>query len=258
MNLTERLALRELTDNDLIRELRQQLAQQTRQSLDNITTEQILEAALLEDSSVDECVVLVREAETSQKELVAYVVSLGQFDAQRLQSHLQSILPAAWVPIAYIPVSSLPLTSTGQVDKEALARLEAIAPDLVQRWEERLQSLPEVEQVAVVVQEYTENIPPLHLSDLLPDWKAQRAIAFKESAATSDTSATVQSESEPKALALTQGESLQEEPDAPATLPESLQRAAQKTQGQAIVYLQANGSESIQSYATLLEEAQQI
>src|SRR3569832_2673635 len=144
MNLTERLALRELTDNDLIRELRQQLAQQTRQSLDNITTEQILEAALLEDSSVDECVVLVREAETYQKELVAYVVSLGQFDSQRLQSHLQSILPAAWAPIAYIPVSSLPLTSTGQVDKEALARLDAIDTELEQQWEERLQSIPVV------------------------------------------------------------------------------------------------------------------
>ena len=57
-----------------------------------------VEAALLELPLVDECVLLVRETQTSGQELVAYVVSSGSFSAERLQDHLQATLPDAPMP----------------------------------------------------------------------------------------------------------------------------------------------------------------
>ncbi len=180
MSRAERLASTELTENAVIYDKQQQLALTTQQPPRNVTIEQVVEATLLEDASVDDCVVLVRETATSGCELVAYVVMSGVFSPEQLQSHLQAVLPAAWVPSAYVPLSTLPLTPTGQVDKQALASLEVIDSDLVQRWSERLQALPEVEQVAAVVQEYVENVPPLHLSDLLLSFQPQGAIAVEE------------------------------------------------------------------------------
>ncbi len=265
-------------------------AEQT-QSAENITTDQIVEA-VLKDSSVDECVVLLRETATSERELVAYVVSSRPFSPQRLQSQLQTLLPAAWVPSAYVPVSTLPLTPTGQVDKLALARLEVIDSDLVQRWSEQLQSLPEVEQVAVVVQEDAD-VSPLHLSDLLPGrgdgargrggTRGPHAVGIRgdgeqgsrggalcppgagaqgaqgsRGGALCPPGAEEQGESEPKALAISHGGSLQLEPDAPTTLAKTLQRAAQTSLQQSITYIQSNGSKSVQSYAALLEEAERI
>ena len=294
-------------------------AEQT-QSAETITTEQIVEA-VLKDSSIDECVVLLRETTTSERDLIAYVVSSRPFSLIRLQSHLQTLLPAAWVPSTYVPVSTLPLTPTGQVDKLALASLEVIDSDLVQRWSEQLQSLPEVEQVAVVVQECAD-VPPLHLSDLLPgrgEGESQRRAGVPEVGAAvggetalqetgfppqatanpkgfpdlrshpragvppvegSGVQPTVpveatgvgrcgdaemgrwedgeQSESGPKALAISYGGALQLEADAPTTLAKTLQRSAQNSLQQSITYIQSNGSKSVQSYAALLAEAERI
>lgn len=251
MNRAERLTSTELTDNAVICDLQQQLALTTQQPLGKVTIEQVVEAALLQDASVDDCVVLVRETATSGCELVAYVVSSGVFSPQRLQSHLQALLPTSWVPSAYVPVSTLPLTSTGLVDKQALASLEVIDSDLVQQWEEQVRSLPEIEQAAVVIQEYTEKILPLHLKDVLPNWNvandstlAATRIVPQASTHKSDT------------IAISHGEPLELPTDAPKNLLEVLHRAAIASRG--IVYINADGSETIQSYQALLEEAQRL
>ena len=258
MSLAERLPSTELTDNVVRSDLEQQLALTTQQPPPNVTIEQVVEAALLEDAVVDECVVLIRETATSGSELVAYVVTSGVFSWERLQSHLQAVLPAAWVPSAYVPVSSLPLTSTGQVDKHALASLEVIDSDLVQRWEERLRSLPLLEQVAVVVQEHFESIPPLHLSDLLPDWKATARRIVEESVPAAISPGVKPEDLKPKVLAISDGGSLTLEKDSPTTLPEALQRAVLQGLGKSIFYLQPDGSEIVQSYSVFLQEVQRI
>lgn len=252
---------------------RQLLAEHSRKCAENITNEQIVEAALVEAPSVDACVVLERETQACGRELVAYVVSSGKFSPERLHSYLQATLPTAKLPIAYVPVSNLPLTATGQVDKQALARIVAIDADLVQQWEERLQQMPEIERVAVVVREHAETTLPLHLSDLLPDRKAHRAssaspiansspygsaVAQEQGVATALSQVAVQPESQPKPLAISEGEPLREEPGAPHTLASALQRARSRTLGKDIIYLQADGSEITQTYAALLDEAQRI
>ena len=131
-----------------------------------------VEAALLAVTAVEDARVLVRETLTNEPQLVAYVVLSGPFRSEQLHSELQSVLPTYQLPCAYVPLSALPLTKAGEVDEEALSRLEVIDSELVQRWEKQLRSLPSIDQVAVMVQEQTRHQQPLHLMDLLADWKA--------------------------------------------------------------------------------------
>src|SRR5712691_6415080 len=217
-----------------------------------------VEAALLEDPSVDECVVLARKTQTGDQELVAYIVRVGLFTSDSLEAHLQATLPDYMLPRAYVPLATLPLTSTGEVDRQALLNLEVIDSDLVQRWQERLRSAPEIEHVAVLIQQQAEHLPSYHLSDLLlsksinsmPDTSASAEMPRK-SAATYEASQSTR-------LAISFGGSLQKALDAPATLPETLRRAALQSPEKGILYLQADGTETFQSYPALLEEAQRV
>ncbi|HCF26069.1 MAG TPA: peptide synthetase, partial [Cyanobacteria bacterium UBA11049] len=218
----------------------------------------MVEEAMLADPSIQDCVVLNRAKETSPPEFVAYIVSAGKFSPEQIQSHLQATLPSYLLPIAYVPLSKLPLTSTGQVDEQALATIEVIDSDLVQKWETELQSLPEIEQVAVVVQDYAESFPSLHLSDLLPNLKSAPSTSAATLTATVIHDTASDEESAPKQSAIASGGSLPEEPDAPTTLPEILQTAARQTTGDSIVYLQPDGVAIAQSYENLLEDAERI
>ena len=65
-------------------------------------------------------------------------------------------------------------------------------------------------------------------------------------------------ESELKPLALSDGGPLPDDPHAPATLPEVLERAAREVTGNCIVYLKHEGEEVVQSYAELLAGASRI
>ncbi len=224
---------------------------------------QEIEAALLTAPLVEDCRVLVRETETTAPQLVAYVVLSKRFSLMQLQSHLQAMLPPHMLPSAYVPLFTLPLTATGQVDDEALARLEVIDSELVQRWEEKLreaqlsprESLPEIEQVAVVVQDKTTQEPLLHLYDLLP-------ISAPESVTTVDTiphrPEAIKEKSGSNNPAISYGEPLQQEADTPTTLAKALQRAAQQIPAKGLIYIQSDGSENSQSYRDLLEEAERI
>ena len=202
----------------------EQKSQEQKQAI----AQQLVEA-MLADPSIEDCVVLNRAKETSAPEFVAYVVSAGKFSPEQIQSHLQAIVPSYLLPIAYVPLSKLPLTSTGQVDEQALATIEVIDSDLVQRWETQLQSLREIEQAAVVVQEFVESSSSLHLSDLLPDLKSTPSTSA--ATATVNQDSLSHEESAPKQSAIAFGGILPEEPDAPTTLPKILQRAARQTIG---------------------------
>jgi acyl-CoA synthetase (AMP-forming)/AMP-acid ligase II/thioesterase domain-containing protein/NAD(P)-dependent dehydrogenase (short-subunit alcohol dehydrogenase family)/acyl carrier protein len=231
-----------------------------------IIDKQIVEAALLNHPLIDDCVVLVREGETSRPELVAYVVSAGSLSLEQLQSHLRSCVPAAMMPQYLCLVSTLPLTKQGLVDEQALVNLPVIDSDLVQRWEERSQSVSEVEQVAVIVEEYHEKLPPLHLLDILPDQvpigtrenvHSEKLLVESLSASSVDTAAVLQEEPS-KALAISYGEQLRLEADTPTTLSAALRRTTLQAPSKGIIYLQHDGSEIVQSYEALLQEAERI
>jgi acyl-CoA synthetase (AMP-forming)/AMP-acid ligase II/thioesterase domain-containing protein/acyl carrier protein len=150
------------------------------------------------------------------------------------------------------------------VDEQALVDLAVIDSDLIQRWEEQLQSLPEVEQVAVIIQDHQEKARSLHLSDLLIDFESRYASKNRDlekllvESASSDAVTFVQEVLKSKPLAMTSGEPLQLEANQPTTLSAALRRTALKTPEKGILYLQADGSEIKQLYKDLLKEAERI
>ncbi|WP_331001351.1 SDR family NAD(P)-dependent oxidoreductase [Nostoc sp. WHI] len=223
--------------------------------------------AIRSSLTVDDCVVMERQTEKLKQELVAYVVPSGLFVPQQLLSHLQAILPSESIPRAIVPVSTLPLTDIGELDKATLANLEIIDSDLMLRIEEQLKSLLEIERVAVVVEPIVISIPPLHLEDLLIENQAMppatsptiapESLQQKLQKNTPSQNIKNTNSSALKKLAISHGEALQYPQDAPKTLTEVLQRAAQNsTKG--IIYIQSDGTAKVQSYGELWQDAQRI
>ncbi|MBE9105748.1 AMP-binding protein, partial [Nostoc cf. edaphicum LEGE 07299] len=217
-----------------------------------------VEVAIRSSSTIDDCVVLVRETEKLSQELVAYVVPSNSFTSERLLSHLQKTLPAELIPMAIVPVSALPLTASGQIDKAALNHLEIKDTDLVQRWEEQIQSLSEVEQVAVVVQGEIKHQPSLRLSDLLPDWKTVTGEENNSPIKSQLSRSAIKQESISNNPAINNGGELKREKNSPTSLATVLQRAAHQSPKQELIYIQSDGSEQIQSYKDLFLDAQRI
>jgi amino acid adenylation domain-containing protein len=80
-----------------------------------------IETAICQHSEVRECVVIVRIKESSDKQLVAYVVpKLSTLTISKLRSLLQQKLPNYMIPAAFVVLESLPLTPNGKVDRRAL------------------------------------------------------------------------------------------------------------------------------------------
>ncbi|MBE8971000.1 SDR family NAD(P)-dependent oxidoreductase [Nostocales cyanobacterium LEGE 12452] len=218
-----------------------------------------IEVAIRSSLTVDDCVVIKRETEKLKQELVAYIVPSSLFLPEQLLSHLQTILPSKLIPTALVPVSTIPLTNTGQVDEAALASLEILDSDLIDRIEGQLKSLSEIERVAVVVEPLITSIPPVHLQDLLGNTQAIASEDSQQKVQATILSQKIENKklSSSKKLAISHGEPLQYPEDAPKTLKELLQRTAQhSTQG--IIYIQSDGSEKVQSYGELWQDAQRI
>ncbi|MEH2068923.1 MAG: SDR family NAD(P)-dependent oxidoreductase [Nostoc sp.] len=216
-----------------------------------------IEVAIRSSLAVDDCVVIKRETEKLKQELVAYIVPSSLFAPEQLLSHLQTILPSELIPTALVPVSTIPLTDAGQVDEATLTSLEVIDSDLMRRIEEQLESLSEIERVAVVVEPLITSIPPVHLQNLLGNTQVASLDSQQKVQATIVSQKIEKKPSSSKKLAISHGEPLQYSEDAPKTLQELLQRTAQhSTQG--IIYIQSDGREKVQSYRELWQDAQRI
>jgi acyl-coenzyme A synthetase/AMP-(fatty) acid ligase len=103
-----------------------------------------IEGVLLDNDSVSEAVVLLREDEPGDQRLVAYVVpsrsgrqmldareegaeaSAPDEFAATLRSFMSARLPAYMVPGAYVILDALPLTVNGKVDRRALPKPEQL------------------------------------------------------------------------------------------------------------------------------------
>lgn len=217
-----------------------------------------VEAAVFEEPSVDDCVVLARQTENSGTRLACYVVASGPFAAERLQSRLEARLPAYMLPRTFIPVSTLPLKPTGQIDEQALASIEAIDADLARRWEEALRAVPGIEKVAVVIQPQTAHLPPLHLSDLLPEGTAATQTTADDARQKSSVRDAEPVGENRYAPAFSDGGTLKIPASAPATLTEALIRTAKDHKDQGIVYVHSDGSRLFQSYESLEADARRI
>uniref|UniRef100_A0A2P1CYY4 AMP-dependent synthetase n=1 Tax=Fischerella sp. CENA298 TaxID=1622126 RepID=A0A2P1CYY4_9CYAN len=220
---------------------------------------QKIEVAIRSSLTVDDCVVRERQTQTRKQEIVAYIVPSSIFAQEQLLSYLQIILPSELIPTAFVPISTIPLTEAGQIDETILASLEVIDSDLMRRIEEQLESFSEIERVAVVVEPSVKSISPVHLEDLLGDTQvfASEDSQQKVQVTTSNQKIENKNPSSSKKLAISHGESLQHSEDTPKTLVEVLQRAAE-TSTKNIIYVQSDGSEKVQSYRQLWQDAHRI
>ncbi len=95
-----------------------------------------IEAALKEIEAVNESVVIVRESESGEKRLVAYVSARdgAELETNELRRRLSERLPEYMVPGAIVKLERMPLTANGKLDRGALpepeseARGEYVAP----------------------------------------------------------------------------------------------------------------------------------
>ncbi|NJN31867.1 MAG: hypothetical protein HC824_16640 [Synechococcales cyanobacterium RM1_1_8] len=120
-----------------------------------------IEARLAQHPSLEDGIVMAREDQPGQKQLVAYLLpKAGQrINLEALRQHLSKALPHYMIPAAFVVLDVLPMTPSGKVDRKALpapALEEAVlasegdfvAPStkteqqLVQIWEALLQRSP--------------------------------------------------------------------------------------------------------------------
>jgi acyl-CoA synthetase (AMP-forming)/AMP-acid ligase II/short-subunit dehydrogenase/acyl carrier protein len=225
-------------------------------SLNQSFAYQEIEVAIRSSLTVDDCVVIERQTEQGKPELVAYIVPSGLFAPEQLLSHLQTILPRELMPTVFVPISTIPLTDAGQIDEVALASLEVIDSNLMRDLEKQLELFPEIDRVAVVVEPVVKPIPPVHLEDLLgetpanPDENQEVQVTAHKKTETKNSSAS-------KKLAISYGEPLPYTEDLPNNLIEVLQRAS-KNLNESIIYIKSDGSETVQSYPELWQDAQRI
>jgi acyl-CoA synthetase (AMP-forming)/AMP-acid ligase II/short-subunit dehydrogenase/acyl carrier protein len=226
----------------------------------------VIESALLRNILIEDCAVVSKKSENGQFQLIAYIVSSVRISPEQIQSQLQNNLPTSLFPIlpkTYVPVSSIPLTATGQIDEVALMKLAVIDSHLIANVEKQLESMGEIDHVAVIVEPQINKIPALHLTDLLPETSVINAEDHQthEQKTLSSNNREHQQLLEPKKLAISHGEPLDYPQDAPQTLGELLEKTAQKSTNNIsnnIIYIQSDGSEKIQSYQDLWQQAQRI
>jgi putative pyridoxal-dependent aspartate 1-decarboxylase len=112
-----------------------------------------IEHALQSHKGIEAAVVLARENQNKEKELVAYIAARSVQNINELRAYLKAILPDYMLPAYYVQLQTLPLNSNGKIDKKSLpdpeglglsSGVEYIAPrnereeQLVKVWEEIL------------------------------------------------------------------------------------------------------------------------
>jgi acyl carrier protein len=79
-----------------------------------------IEAALCRYAEIKEAVVVVRDEESGDRRLVAYVAGEHLPGTGQLRQHLAEQLPDYMIPSQFVRLDKLPLTSNGKIDRRAL------------------------------------------------------------------------------------------------------------------------------------------
>jgi amino acid adenylation domain-containing protein len=113
-----------------------------------------IEHALLNYEEISQAVVIAKENESGEKELVAYLTSNVEQNTSDLKVYLEKTLPTYMLPGYFVQLEVMPLTANGKIDKKSLpdpeglrltSGVEYVAPrneteaKLVKIWEEVLQ-----------------------------------------------------------------------------------------------------------------------
>ncbi|MCB9419967.1 MAG: amino acid adenylation domain-containing protein [Ardenticatenaceae bacterium] len=91
-----------------------------------------IESVLGQHTAVSQNVVLLREDQPGQKQLVAYVrFGDGQSaTTSELRRFMAANVPEYMIPAVFIPISAMPLTANGKIDRQALPKPSQARPEL--------------------------------------------------------------------------------------------------------------------------------
>ncbi|WP_165760191.1 condensation domain-containing protein, partial [Niastella populi] len=113
-----------------------------------------IEHALEQNKEINQAVVIVKENESGEKELVAYITSGVEQNTSELRAYLKQTVPEYMLPAYFVQLEAMPLTANGKIDKKLLPNpeglgltsgVEYVAPrneteaKLVKIWEEVLE-----------------------------------------------------------------------------------------------------------------------
>lgn len=85
-----------------------------------------IEHALASNNAIQNAVVLAKEAQTGEKELVAYITADEPQNIAELRAKLKEKLPDYMVPAYFVQLPEMPLTSNGKVNKKLLPNPEGM------------------------------------------------------------------------------------------------------------------------------------
>jgi len=210
-----------------------------------------VESTLQQHPLINECRLLARLSTTGETLLMAYVTLSGPFSAARLHAFMQQQLPPPMRPSAYLAVPQLPLTREGDIDDQRLRQCPVTDDDLLARWQNTLSAHPEIQQAAVMLQPRNVSLPPLHLSDVLPEY---HPATTQHQAIQPPTAAAAVAQ----IPAISHGHADICVPESASTLSAVLQRAAQQFPHHGVTYLPFSGTATHQTYPALLADAETI
>lgn len=85
-----------------------------------------IEHVLNQSEHLESAIVLAKDDQHGEKELIAYVVPLPTFEKKAIVTYLESLLPNYMIPLAWVEMQSLPLNVNGKIDRKAL--LDVVVP----------------------------------------------------------------------------------------------------------------------------------
>jgi amino acid adenylation domain-containing protein len=215
-----------------------------------------LEIMLQQEPGVLEHKILARMSALHEQEWVVYGVLAEGCSLDDVRARVTGNAGCAGLPdCRWVEVLFLPQTADGELDGEALAQLPVPDDFLMESWRETLNAQAAIADVAVVARQAGEALGYLHLSDVLPP---SSLIQNPVEPAVPAVRNTLLKDNAGRVPAFLEGKPLAFPPDMPAALPAFLRKAAAKAQGENIVYIDADGGEHRQSYATLLAKAESI
>jgi amino acid adenylation domain-containing protein/non-ribosomal peptide synthase protein (TIGR01720 family) len=84
-----------------------------------------IESQLMQVAGVNEAVVIVRQDESGQNSLCAYITSQRELSTGELRTTLSRSLPGYMIPSYFVNMDSIPLTPNGKVDRKSLPEPDA-------------------------------------------------------------------------------------------------------------------------------------
>ncbi|NET73537.1 MAG: AMP-binding protein, partial [Sphaerospermopsis sp. SIO1G2] len=121
-----------------------------------------ISATINQNSLIKASVVIAREDEPGNKNLVAYVVpEKADVEISELRQFLKQRLPEYMIPLAFVTLEKLPVTANGKIDKRALP-----APNLEQQLQKTFVAATNpIEQQLIDIWEEVLGVKPVGIND---------------------------------------------------------------------------------------------